>query len=75
MYMYMYNLYLLILCILIYHDFLRILLIVEIWIAIKEVGVDNVLFECICMNNIYNIYNIYIYICIYIYINHPYTFK
>ena len=56
MYIYMYNLYLLILCILIYHDFLRILLIMEIWIAIKEVGVDNVLFECICMNNIYNIY-------------------
>ena len=51
MHVYIYNLYLLILCILTYHDFVRILLIMAIWVVIKEVGVVNVLLECICLNN------------------------
>ena len=39
-----YNHTLFILPILTYYDFLRILLVLEIWIVIKEVDVDNVLF-------------------------------
>ena len=45
MYIYIYNHNLFILHILTYYDILRVLLILEIWITIKEVGVGNILIK------------------------------
>ena len=36
-----------------YYDFLRILLFLEIWIIIKEIGVGNILF---CLHIVYFVY-------------------
>ena len=55
--------------ILIYHDFLRILLFLEIWIVNKEVDVGNILFILYIHLHIY----IYIYIYIHIY-THTYIY-
>ena len=65
----MHNDTLVILHILTYYEFLRILLFSEIWIVIKKVGVGNLVIFCLFEYNIYIYISIrYIYIYIYIYI-------
>ena len=64
----MHNDTLVILHILTYYEFLRILLFSEIWIVIKKVGVGNLVIFCLFEYNIYIYISIrYIYIYIYIY--------